>query len=174
MTNIGEFNAYYFHTIKDCACGDISLAATVFNADLSQVAEVVKMSRSTIQYLSCSTVAIAEPTFIQNDLTKSVDIGNQEIISILNHEYLSMIRHLSVQSERLAQLTTRIPLDMNRMIKSLTAQEIRRIAASNKLLFRFALPAKSLAKANSAEHRKSSSLFINHIALMTSSFAMAA
>lgn len=167
MINIAEFNKSYLGSIIDCAGGDIKRAATVLNAELSQIAEILKMRELTVQNVSNSMVALAEPIFTANDLNKTVDIGNQEIISALNQSYLSLIRHLSATNERLAQLATRIQLDMNCRIKKLTDQEIKTIAASNKLMFRFSLPAKSIAKANATVSQKTAGGFLNHIALMT-------
>jgi hypothetical protein len=170
MRNIIEFNESYFVAIQAGAVNDIKDTAISLNVGLSQIQEILKMSSASVRGISNATVAIAEPMFSSHDLHKIVDVGNDDVITSLNQNYLTMIRHLSATNERLVHLATRIPLDMTRKIRSLSSREIKHAAGSNKLMFKLGLSARSISRANTSGGFRKNDNFLNSMALMSFTF----
>lgn len=165
MRDVCDFNRKYLESIVDMSLSGHNKTATTLNVELSQVAELARLPDTSLVAISSSTVCIAEITCTLESLNSNKDFESSQTIKDLNYKFLNLVRHLAVKDERIAFLSTRCDLVMLNKIKSMTAKEIKLVAASNPLMFRCTLSIKALIKAQS--HNIANNLYLKYLPVMS-------
>lgn len=169
IIDIQDFNDRYLAALKNSGLSNKFATSSLLNVESSQLEEIMRMPPDKSFAISQSPVAIVESVVTLADLMRCTPTQNiDSVVAELNGSFLALIRFLTIKDARLAFLAARVPINISNAVSQMSRKELLKVAKSNRLLFKCALPTKALVKANKAGDKFNDSYnFLHHVPLLS-------
>lgn len=173
MPDIANFNEMYLSALINAARENPHAAASLFKADLSVIAELLRLPSQAIKSISRSPIFITLPTLHIEDLSRKPSSDCPEHITNLNFNYLATTRHVSAKNVRLGMLISKLPKEVCEELIMMSMRELNDVARSGSLLFTCAVSGRTLqrVKASIAKENQDRE-FVRHIPMLSMAVAI--
>lgn len=148
--DVYEFNRAYLNAILDGSRSNREMTGWALRADVAQIAELEMCTLAAIEKIAGGSIAITKPAFTALDLERSGDAKNSPVVTMLNINYLSLVKLISLQDAHLAKVSVRLSKEQGDAVGELSLSQTMAAANANRLLFTFDMPHKSIRKVNLA------------------------
>lgn len=173
MSDIANFNEKYLATLLNIARENQHSASAQLNADMSVIAELLKMPNQAIKAISRSPVFVTLPAFQLDDLRRKPISDFPAKVAELNFEYLATIRHVCAKNIRLGMFVSKSSKEICEKLMLMSLRELNDVARSGSLLFTCAISGRTLQKVKTSVAKESQDReFVRHIPMLSMAAAL--